>query len=133
MSQKEAYNRMIMSLTRSVMLLMSIAVAVFVFTNTSDAFSNTNNEIVSLASYPTDGAILGDIDSDDQKFIIKLKNENKTFEKTLTSSGQFFFKGIEPGEYDVIIQSTSDKNNQIKYEDVTILKGEVTALGINEL
>ncbi|MGJ8665235.1 MAG: hypothetical protein ACSHW7_02625 [Patiriisocius sp.] len=43
MSKDQAYNRMIASLTRSVMLLMSIAVIVFLFTSASDIISNNSS------------------------------------------------------------------------------------------
>ncbi len=43
MSKDQAYNRMIASLTRSVMLLMSIAVIVFLFTSASDIILNNSS------------------------------------------------------------------------------------------
>jgi hypothetical protein len=133
MSQDQAYNRMIASLTRSVMLLMSIAVIVFVFTSASEVISNTANDEIATVQFPKDGAILGSIISEDESFEMTLTNDTDTFKREINAMEDYFFNGINPGNYSITIQSSTNEELIVYIGDVEIIKGEVTALGVHEL
>lgn len=72
--------------------------------------------------------IQGKIESEGQS-LITITDGNTTYSTYTESNGEFMIKGIQNGNYDLVIENSTKADVEMKKEDVVVINGQITNVG----